>query len=564
MEEFVSGQDNREEGFGTESEANKETENETEKNMPEKQASDFVEWTPTPTPIPETTPGGNPYTGQYTGSADTPRSKREQKKRMKQQKKEEKKARKAARKAQRKGRGVVVAAVILSLLVGAAAGAGSSYYMLQEHQNTWNQEKEDITQKTEQALQETAAQMADQKTALQQMTSVSQGSDVRTIAQECLPSVVAITTKTVTEVRSMWGTFTQEGEGSGSGVIIGTTDDELLIVTNYHVISGSQSLSVLFSYQENEENAEVVSAKVKDYIENKDLAVISIKLSDLSNEVMDNIKVATIGSSDDLELGEQVVAIGNALGYGQSVTTGIVSAKNRPITISDSAFSTTITNNYLQTDAAINPGNSGGALFNMKGELVGINSVKVNQDAVESMGYAIPISDVIDDITGMMDHETRDQLPEEERGYLGIGGTTVTEEISSTYGLPRGVYLNSITDNSPADRAGLRKNMVITALEGRTVYSMEELQSALSYYAIGETVQITAMVPGDQEYTEKTFEVTLGTAQEAGISSVKNTEQQQQQPQQSSETENNENGFDYGQFFGQENPFQYFFRNFGR
>lgn len=332
--------------------------------------------------------------------------------------------------------------------------------------------------------------------------------NITAIAQNCLPSVVSITNKGVTEVRTMFGTYQQDSESSGSGIIIGENDSELLIVTNYHVVSGSSELSVVFSYDEDSEEPSLVSAKVKGYEADKDLAVIAVPLDEITDEMRAQIKIATIGDSSNLVLGQEVVAIGNALGYGQSVTTGIISALNREVTVSDENGGT-ITNKLIQTDAAINPGNSGGALLNMNGELIGINSVKVSSSSVEGMGYAIPISDVQSIIEELMTKETRDVVPESAQGYLGIGGTDVTSEISETYGMPVGIFINTIYDNSPAKAAGLAKGNIITKFDGQTVKSMSELKSLLTYYKSGETVEIVAMIQGTDGYTEKTFSLTL-------------------------------------------------------
>lgn len=341
-----------------------------------------------------------------------------------------------------------------------------------------------------------------------QYSQSESGANVAAIAQSCLPSVVSITNKSVTEVRTMFGTYLQDTEGSGSGIIIGENDSELLIVTNYHVVSGSNELSVVFSYDEDSDNPSLVSAKIKGYVADKDLAVIAVPLSEVTADMRQQIKVATIGDSSNLELGQQVIAIGNALGYGQSVTTGIISALNREVDVKDDNGDT-ISNKLIQTDAAINPGNSGGALLNMNGELIGINSVKVASSNVEGMGYAIPISDVESIIQELMLKETRDVVDEKDQGYLGISGTDVTSDISETYGMPVGVYISSVYDNSPADLAGLAKGNIITKFDGQTVKSMSELKSLLTYYKSGETVELTAMVQGNNGYEERTFSVKL-------------------------------------------------------
>lgn len=362
---------------------------------------------------------------------------------------------------------------------------------------------------------------------------------ITSIAQNCLPSVVSITNKGVSEVRTMFGTYQQDTESSGSGIIIGENESELLIVTNYHVVSGSNELSVVFSYDEANDEPSLVSARVKGYEADKDLAVIAVSLEDITDEMRSQIKVATIGDSSNLVLGQDVVAIGNALGYGQSITTGIISALNREVTVSDEQGST-ITNRLIQTDAAINPGNSGGALLNMNGELIGINSVKVSSSSVEGMGYAIPISDVQSIIEELMLKETRDVVPEQAQGYLGIGGTDVTTDISETYGMPVGIFINRIYDNSPAGAAGLSKGNIITKFDGQTVKSMSELKSLLTYYRSGETVEIVAMIQGNNGYSEQKFSLTLGTKDIFGD----DAEEQQQ------ENRNDERDFDYLNPFG--------------
>ncbi len=413
----------------------------------------------------------------------------------------------------------VIPVVCLGLIFGVTAGASFSapaYLATRELKQT----KAEIEQ-----MQEDLAAIYSNKPSINTTTdslstsNVSYNADknatITAIAQNCLPSVVSITNKGITEVRTMFGTYQQDTTSSGSGIIIGQNDSELLIVTNYHVISGSNELSVIFSYDEDSDNPSLVSAKIKGYEADKDLAVISVSLSDITEDMRSQIKIATIGNSSNLVLGQEVVAIGNALGYGQSVTTGIISALNREVTVSDDNGGT-ITNKLIQTDAAINPGNSGGALLNMNGELIGINSVKVSSSSVEGMGYAIPISDVQSIIEELMLKETRDVVEETAQGYLGIGGTDVTSEISKTYDMPIGIYINTIYDNSPAKAAGLAKGNIITKFDGQTVRSMSELKSLLTYYRAGETVDIIAMVQSADGYSEQTFQLTLGTKEVLG------------------------------------------------
>ena len=379
----------------------------------------------------------------------------------------------------------------------------------------------------------------------------STATDITAIANSCLPSVVSITNKGVTEVRTMFGTYQQDTESSGSGIIIGANDTELLIVTNYHVVSGSNELSVVFSYDEDSDDPSLVSAKLKGYESDKDLAVISVSMTDITAEMKSQIKVATIGDSSTLQLGQDVVAIGNALGYGQSVTTGIISALNREVTVSGDD-GTPITNKLMQTDAAINPGNSGGALLNMRGELIGINSVKVSSSSVEGMGYAIPISDVQSIIEELMLKETRDVVAEEAQGYLGIGGTDVTNEISQTYDMPIGIFINNIYEDSPAAAAGLSKGNIITKFDGQTVKSMSELKTLLTYYKSGETVEVIAMVPGSEGYIEKTFSLTLGTKDVFGDDADNNSNSQSAPSPQSPQE-----GYNYTNPFSHLFPFGY-------
>lgn len=451
------------------------------------------------------------------------------------------------KKRERKGGGGMMALTIaLSLVMGTAGGAlGSSLVM--------RYNKEEAPQVSEQQTEETSVTQQTEQPYATPMTATTQtGMSVKQISEMCMPSVVAITNKGEEEIRSFWGTFIKETEGSGSGVIVGKTDSELLIVTNYHVVSGSKELSVLFSYQEQMENssdAEIVRGEIKDYDAAKDLAVVAVDLSSLSQETLDNIKVATIGDSDELALGDQVVAIGNALGYGQSVTTGIVSAVGRSVTTENSADATGSANEYIQTDAAINPGNSGGAMFNMKGELVGINSAKVADTTVEGIGYAIPISDIKDDMESMMQRETRTLVEESERGYLGVSVSNVTSEINQAYDIPVGAYISSVTENSPAEKAGLQRGMVITEIDGRAVRTREELVEYLGYYKAGETVSLTVKVRTDADYEDRTISVTLYTAGEAGVSQ-ESGQSEAQSGGQSQEGQSTPNG--------QSNPFGFF------
>ena len=346
--------------------------------------------------------------------------------------------------------------------------------------------------------------------------STAKGSlDVSDIVEETMPSIVSITTKSVEEVQSYYGMFGQYGayspeqrevQGSGSGIIIGKNDTELLIATNYHVVNGAETLSVGFC------DSTACEAKVKGYDSEKDLAVVAVSLDDIDSDTMDAISIATIGNSDNLKVGEQVVAIGNALGYGQSVTTGIVSAKNRQLnsddTVGDYDSDSNSATNLIQTDAAINPGNSGGALLNMNGEVVGINSAKLASTEVEGIGYAIAISDVTDTLESLMNEETRDKV--DNHGVLGITAQSVDSEVSEAYGVPEGVLVRDVTEDGAADEAGIEAKSIITKFAGKVVTTKEQLVDFLSYYEPGEDVELTLEVPDGKGYKEETVTVTLG------------------------------------------------------
>lgn len=345
--------------------------------------------------------------------------------------------------------------------------------------------------------------------------TVKNSIDVSDVAEKCMPSIVSITTVGVQEINSWFGTYQQPTSGSGSGIIIGENDTELLIVTNYHVVADSTELSVYFTVEGGDDKQNVVSAKVKGYDSQKDLAVIAVQLSDIPNEAKAQISIASVGDSSQIKVGEQVVAIGNALGYGQSVTTGIISAKGREVTVKG-VNGESITNKLIQTDAAINPGNSGGALINMRGEVVGINSVKFASAEVEGMGYAIPITDVESIIGDLMNQETREKVAEEKAGYLGVNCISVDSETAQTYDLPIGVYVKSVIEGGAAEKAGIKAGDVIVKLNGSSVAGADELIEALKYYEAGETVELTVKTR-ESGYQEQIISVNLISKQEAGI-----------------------------------------------
>lgn len=362
------------------------------------------------------------------------------------------------------------------------------------------------------------------RTFLTKSDADSPVSGVADIVEECMPSIVSISSKSVTEVMTFFGVYEKENMGSGSGIVIGKNDTEVLIVTNYHVVADSTELSVMLSHVELPNDAQglqkiddedILKAKVKGYDSDKDLAVISVNLADLSQEQLSKIKVATIGDSSKVRAGERVVAIGNSLGYGQSVTEGIVSATKRAVTLqSQTANGATVTNTFIQTDAAINPGNSGGALLNMNGEVIGINSVKIAASGVEGMGYAIPISDVEEIIGELMVRETREVVDEDKQGFLGVTIADVSSEVASLYGMPEGVFIESVSEGSAAQKAGIKKGYIITKFDGYTVKTGAQLQERLTFYKAGEKKKITVQVPGEDGYAERELDITLDSRKE--------------------------------------------------
>ena len=369
-------------------------------------------------------------------------------------------------------------------------------------------------------LQETAS---DDSTA-DKVLSDSENGTVAAVAQASMPSVVAITTVSVQEIPSFFGYSSHQykSASTGSGIIVGDNDDELLIATNNHVVDGATTLSVCF-IGDDVANAETetvnagdngdlnvedaVSAKIKGTDADNDLAVVAVKKSDNPEDTLNQIKIAQIGSSDDLAVGQQVVAIGNALGYGQSVTSGWISALNRTISTDDGTNSTGL----IQTDAAINPGNSGGALLNMKGELIGINSAKYADSAVEGMGYAIPISKAKPILEELMNRETREKVDSSKKGYLGVSLASLTTEAIEMYNMPTGAFVRSVEDDSPAQEAGICKGDIIVKFDGQKVSDGDDLLDKLQYYKSGEKIEAVIARATNGEYEENTIELTLGT-----------------------------------------------------
>ena len=332
-------------------------------------------------------------------------------------------------------------------------------------------------------------------------------SDVSNVVEKEMTKNVSIVNN-FTETANVFGQqYTQEEAASGSGIIVGKTDDELLIVSNNHVVESADTLTVTFI------DGSEAQAQVKGLDSDMDLAVIAVSLNDLSDDTKNAITVATLGSSDDLKLGEPVIAIGNALGYGQSVTNGIVSALNREITLENGStgLENGSTGTFIQTNAAINPGNSGGALLNMNGEVIGINSNKIGGTAVEGMGYAIPITSASPIIADLMERQTRTKVAEDEVGYIGISLREVTSQISQMYNMPEGIYVVSVEEGSAAANAGIMKGDIITKFDGSSISSYSDLQKTLQYYAVGDSVTVTVQRPQNGEYVSIELNLTLGS-----------------------------------------------------
>ena len=383
----------------------------------------------------------------------------------------------------------------------------------------------------------------------------SSAKTVSEVAKDAMPSVVSIT-NTILYQQYGYSIFgnggTQEAAASGSGVIIGKNDTELLIVTNHHVVSDSNSLSVQFV------DGTSADAEIKGEDSDADLAVIAVKLSDIPSSTMSAIKVAEFGDSDETEVGDQVVAIGNALGYGQSVTTGIISAKDRDVETEEGTES-----GLMQTDAAINPGNSGGALLNMEGQVIGINVAKYSSTDVEGMGYSIPSTKVKEIVNQLSTLETRSKVSEAERGYLGIQAKTVDAETSEAYAIPQGVYVYKVISGEAAEKAGIQEKDIITKFDGQTVTSYDDLTNLLARYAAGTTVTVTVQRPFGNAYEEKELSLTLGTnpnaqtTSDSGENNDSNSSAQQDPFEKKDNSQNSQNNYNYYS----DNPFAQFFAN---
>lgn len=392
--------------------------------------------------------------------------------------------------------------VSLGLFFGLFAGIG--FYAVQQGTGMLKTDTDTAV------VGEVAAEATTESTqsSVQSATNVTYvESDVSDVVEKVMPAMVSIVNN-FTETANVFGQqYTQEEAASGSGIIVGKTDDELLIVSNNHVVESADTLTVTFI------DGSEAQAQVKGLDSDMDLAVIAVSLNDLSDDTKNAITVATLGSSDDLKLGEPVIAIGNALGYGQSVTNGIVSALNREITLENGStgLENGSTGTFIQTNAAINPGNSGGALLNMNGEVIGINSNKIGGTAVEGMGYAIPITSASPIIADLMERQTRTKVAEDEVGYIGISLQEVTSQISQMYNMPEGIYVVSVEEGSAAANAGIMKGDIITKFDGSSISSYSDLQKTLQYYAAGDSATITVQRPQNGEYVSVELNLTLGS-----------------------------------------------------
>ncbi len=402
------------------------------------------------------------------------------------------------------GRGKAVLAVILALAIGAGAGAGAmSMSGLMAGMSRRQAQTEASEETVDEAEENSQASSGDQKARYS--LTVSQSDSVVTgvteVAANVMPSIVSVYNNYTSAVEFFGQTYSQEGVSTGSGIIVAETDTELLIVTNNHVVKDADSLSVQFI------NEETADAAIKGTDASNDLAVIAVKTEDMSQETKDAIAIATLGDSEALTIGEPAIAIGNALGYGQSVTVGYISALNRQIEMDDN-----YTNTFIQTDAAINPGNSGGALVNIKGEVIGINSNKIGGDTVEGMGFAIPVSRALPIIEDLMNQTTKYTVAEDKQGTLGISGRDVTSDIAAAYGMPQGVYIAKFVEGGAAEKTDLHVGDIITAIGGSSVSSMMELKKQLTYYEAGSSVTVTVSRQNEKgEYVSMDIDVTLGT-----------------------------------------------------
>ncbi len=447
---------------------------------------------------------GNPYF-DYTASRteDLNQQGFQSRQAEKERKKKEKKAMRAERK--RNKQGSTFKKIALSGGLGLCFGlfAGLGFYAIQLGAGQLDHSADADVEKITESLQEPG----DKESAIPaagpvNITYVSD--DISDVVDEVMPAMVSIVNSYTKTGTNFWGqSYSMPGEGSGSGIIVAENDDELLIVSNNHVVESANELEVTFI------DGTTAKARIKGLDSDMDLAVVAVSLSDLSEETKNAITVASLGDSDHLKLGQPVIAIGNALGYGQSVTNGIVSALNREITLEDGSVGT-----FIQTNAAINPGNSGGALLNINGEVIGINSNKIGGEAVEGMGYAIPIRSASPIISDLMERQTRDKVAEDEIGYMGITMQEIPDQVVQMYNMPQGVFVYEVEPGSAAEAAGIKKGDVVVKLDGQRVTTSTDLQNAMQYYKAGETITITVKRAAAGEYESIDLEITLGSRPE--------------------------------------------------
>ncbi len=406
---------------------------------------------------------------------------------------------------------ILARAAAIALVVGVVGGGAFTVTKQLSGQVVSQKTVAEAAGKETEALETEVAQASSEKTNLvnTSASSVSGSNEkylsVQEVAAYAMPGMVAITNQGVQEVQDYFfgQTYQQEFESSGTGVLIGENEDELLIATNNHVVEGAETLTVCFSVDAEDKDSLVVPATIKGTDPNHDLAVIAVKMEDIAKDVKENIRILEIGSSADLQLGEQVVAIGNALGYGQSVTSGYISALDREVTVDN------ITNNMIQTDASINPGNSGGALLNMKGQLIGINSVKASQVGVEGMGYAIPVDTAMPILDELKNIQAREIVDENKRGYMGMIPRDVTMEARQIYQFPAGAFVYEVTEGSAAEKAGLKRGDIITKMDGVIISSADDLYNRMQYYAAGDELKLTIQRVDEGEYQEQELTVVL-------------------------------------------------------
>lgn len=369
--------------------------------------------------------------------------------------------------------------------------------MMNRQEQEWQEPEREFDEKEEETNQVVSSDLI----STTQITAIS--SDVSDVVEDVMPSMVSILCTYVERFSYFGQVIEQEGTSSGSGIIVGENDTELLIATNYHVVAEAKELTVNFI------NGAEVNAVVKGTDSDMDLAVIAVPLDELDEETLREIAVAKLGDSDALKLGEPVIAIGNALGYGQSVTGGWVSALNREVELEDGSIGT-----FIQTDAAINPGNSGGALLNVNGEVIGINSNKIGGTVIEGIGYAIPITAAQPILEELMTKETRNKVTDGNSGYLGIVPQSVTSDASQVYGMPEGVFVYSVEEGTPAAEGGMHRGDIIVKLDGNRLSTADELRELLEYYEAGETVEIIVKRNVDGEYVDVVLQITLGSKAE--------------------------------------------------